>query len=320
MPHVEVTKRYRYYLSISFSVSKLLHGENFSGIDDSEWNKIPEILAERLRTMGIIVPLQALLHARPVVLHLAMDFLIPDKTKTIELIQNLARCVNGSNFKTAEEKYPGGGIKVAPGNASIELAIYDKYAELTRDKESHTANELLLRGRLLDTNWTMGIIRIEIRLKNGRKIERLLKNKTDRTFEKVLNRELSLKNYLKLFKDHLGDNLFLLPEQSGKQNIIDLLKNNCRQKKNNEILELAGIYYSLTTNGLINTKNTLFKRARNFSSDINAKIRVLRKIPQLWFSLKNYPLEIQRLVLQVTDNEPAIPPIVKSDAQNTGPP
>ena len=77
-PKVEIIKLgSKWNVSLELSIPKLLHGENLIGIHNNEWQKVPEILIERLRLMRIVLKKDELLNAHVTILHLAMDFLLP---------------------------------------------------------------------------------------------------------------------------------------------------------------------------------------------------------------------------------------------------
>lgn len=317
LPKVDIIRRWsRYTLTIEFSVPKLLHGENLTGIRDAEWEMIPALLKERLGMMDVVCEINELLESHPITLHLASDLLLPTPLETAGMIKSLVKCVNGRAFKIFETSYQNGGLKIAVGNKSVELALYDKRKELTSEKRSRTHEEIALRDALLSEHSPAGIMRLELRLKDGKKIEGVLKKKSDRTFEYILNKNRCEEIFTRLCSKYLGNYLFLWQEQP----ILEILKNRYPKKGTNEILALAGLYHSLHSSGLIRTKETLFNKRANFPTEMSDKIRLLRDTQKLWFGLRSHIFDLQARVLPGRCSDLPIPPAVNTGASSTGPP
>ncbi|MBN1331362.1 hypothetical protein JW978_00565 [Candidatus Dojkabacteria bacterium] len=146
------------YLYIEFSAPKLLFGNNLEELSQNDIQKLFEVLQKTLDKMDVYIPLNELNKAKVVKVHFGKNVILPSNIFPSMIIDKL-RGTNWSNrFSGLIRDYNNNGSSLRIGNKSREIIIYDKVAELTKEK----ANKQLVT--LLRNNGFQ-ILRLEIRLK-----------------------------------------------------------------------------------------------------------------------------------------------------------
>src|SRR3990172_5745544 len=97
-PRLSVTKRYiegrRYEitLKVEFSVPKLLHGNNFDEVEETNFEEIIQILDKVLREMGVYVLGRYLIEAPVSVIHFSKNIPLTDYSTPYTYLEKIKKC------------------------------------------------------------------------------------------------------------------------------------------------------------------------------------------------------------------------------------
>lgn len=204
---------------LEFSAPKLLYLNNLDELEDQDFPKIIEILQKRLATMGVIVE-KSILENTPVSsVHYSKNIKLEDGYTASHIIGEINKIDLRKSFDFTKARFINNGQSFCADNRAVyahtsshELIIYDKIADLGKDKKraidkNQTLYQFNLFSALEKKEW-LEVVRFEVRLNHKRKMDSVLENlgyKKNPVFKDVFNAEMSKKVVLdywhKLVKD-----------------------------------------------------------------------------------------------------------------------
>lgn len=205
-PRLSVTKRfnkdrnYEITMKIEFSAPKLLHGNNFDELTDSDFSAIIGRLSGLLKQMGVYVFEHNLQTARVSAIHFSKNIPLIDHSTPQTYIQQLAKVNINQNLDTNQTDYRNAGHSFKLHANSWELAFYDKIKDLQQAKKSEKRaiekdNAIQLNiFEKVSTQKPLEILRMEARLNKRQKIRQILKKLgiyADITFTNLFSLKLS---------------------------------------------------------------------------------------------------------------------------------
>lgn len=188
-------------LAIEFSAPKLLYGNNFDELTDSDFPAVVDKLEKVLRTMGVRIFHALVLNAPVSTVHYSKNIPLTDGTTPHYLISKIKQANISLALDVNQTDYRNEGHSYKWHANTYEVAFYDKLKDLEAAKISDKRaieNDNTLQLHLFDDlrKKRTEFLRMEIRLNNRQKIKQLFKTLgigQPLTFSGLFNNEVSKK-------------------------------------------------------------------------------------------------------------------------------
>lgn len=186
---------------IEFSVPKLLYLNNLDELEDKDFPEVVEILKDRLQTMGIVVSKSILEKASVSSVHFSRNIQLEDGYTVTHLISEMNKVNLRKSFDFAKTRFMNDGQSLYAHTNAHQLVIYDKIADLGKDKKRAIDKDQNPYQRSLFVELNKDpelneVIRFEIRLNHKQKMGKVLEGlgySKNPTFKDVFNSEMSRK-------------------------------------------------------------------------------------------------------------------------------
>ncbi len=245
-------RRYEQFqnVKIEFSAPKLLYDNNLEELNNADFNRMVDVLLDRLKRMGVRLFRHSILNAKVSAIHYSKNILLTDGYTASHLISELGKIDLRKSFDFARARFINDGQSLCAHTTSHELVIYDKIADLNKGKKraidrDQTPYQTSLFGELKGRKQLIEILRFEIRLCKREKINSLFKKlgyEPNLTFKQMFNSFISQKvvgHYWERIINAKNNGLFTLPISSK-----DLLRELYKAQpdiKPNRALYLVGL-------------------------------------------------------------------------------
>ncbi len=189
---------------VEFSIPKLLYGNNFDEVTDTDFDAILDTLCRALHEMGILFRFPATVAGYKVVkIDYSKNIIFEDGTTVSQILRllNLANIKRAMDISTSE--FRNGGQICHLHTNQRDIAFYDKIADLKQSKTSEKRSEEKdNRCQLSLLDWlqskrNLAVLRFEIRLNGVKEIRANLARtgiETDNlTFRQMFSSEISQK-------------------------------------------------------------------------------------------------------------------------------
>lgn len=120
---------------IEFSVPKLIYLNNLDELEDNDFPEVVETLRERLQTMGVIVSKAILEKASVSSVHFSKNIRLEDGYTVTHLISEMNKVNLRKSFDFAKTRFMNDGQSLYAHTTAHQLVIYDKIADLNKDKK-----------------------------------------------------------------------------------------------------------------------------------------------------------------------------------------
>ncbi len=236
---------------IEFSAPKLLYSNNLDELADDDFLEVVETLKQRLETMGVIVPSSVLEKASVSSVHFSKNIELQDGYTSNYLISEMNKVNLRKSFDFARSRYINDGQSLYAHTTSHQLIIYDKIADLRKDKKraidkSQTLYQMSLFSELKVRDELPEIIRFEVRLSKKQKLNSLLAGlgySENLTFKQVFSSEISkavlLDYWKKLIKER---NLGLFTISLSNKDILQTMFLANQNLKPKQAIYLFGLF------------------------------------------------------------------------------
>lgn len=238
-------------LLVEFSAPKLLFGNNFDELKDSDFEALVIKLAKTLRNIGIEANSKDISSATVSRIHFGKNIILTDFTTASEIISELSKVNLTTRRHSDTRAYKNEGETLHFFNSSTGIAIYNKKKELQRSKISEKTlieNDNYCQLDLLDkfnNRKPFEVVRIETRYNNRRAIKGILgkvdHDSTDLSFRNLFSAKLAQNILIYEFK-RIADSNIRLSEAlaDGPEEFLrDLNANNPGAKPNQKLIALA---------------------------------------------------------------------------------
>lgn len=237
-PRLTITKRgangtYSTTLKAEFSAPKLLYGNNFDEISETDFPDIIEKLRVKIQEMGIGLFSHQLENANVAGIHYSKNFVFTDFTPASLILRELRKIDLTKRLDLNKTHFRNDGHALYYYAQSYSVVFYDKMRDLKAPNARAIENDREIQLGLFDKiekKTPLEVVRMEVRLCDKRKIQSLLKTigKTrDTTFKELFSEEIA-KEILKLYWQEILENLSFLEFSSSEP--IDfaeaIIKNN----------------------------------------------------------------------------------------------
>lgn len=171
---------YETFLRVEFSAPKLLWGNNFDELDGSNFEEICSRLEVVLSYMGVTIPQYIIAGAKVSAIHYGKNIVLTDFSSSYEILREIAKVNVSHTLDLNHTDFRNGGHSLKFHSNTFEIILYDKLKDLKKAKTSEKRaieNENYIQLSLFDNivmKKPFEVIRIEIRLGNGKKIKSIL--------------------------------------------------------------------------------------------------------------------------------------------------
>jgi len=220
-PRLTVVKRvakggFGINLHIELSLPKLMYGNNFDELKDSDLEEIRRLLSKQLLLMGVHVSKEHLLDAPVYAVHYSKNIAFDDYTTSSLILNSLEKIKLNAQIDLNATDFRNQGEAVRYYAKSHEFVCYDKVADLNKSKDRATEKEdreYNLQTDIFEAIRNEGtpfeVLRLELRLKSRPKMKKLFEKlgiENDLTFASLFSQRLSqklLQNQWKTIYDEL---------------------------------------------------------------------------------------------------------------------
>jgi hypothetical protein len=284
-------------LSVELSLPKLVYGNNFDELQDSDFDRLVDLLKSALDSMGIKVFRDLLAKAPVSAIHYSKNIPLTDGSTTNYIISKLKEAGLSAALDTNQTDYKNGcGFKWHCN--TYEIGFYDKIKDLETAKkwgdkravESQNAIQLSLFDAL-QCRKTFEVLRMEVRLGCRTKItslftklgigrELIFKDLFDSATSKTV-----LRSYLEEIEAHRPRLLDCVPSDA-KSLIADIKLSNPSLSAAH-VLQLLGVKSALESMGHTELRSMLGYKARNW-------YRLLADVRSIKPTISRDPLAVVR--------------------------
>lgn len=235
---------------IEFSVPKLLFLNNLDELEEKDFPKVIDTLQDRLKTMGIIVSQTVLQNASVSSVHFGKNIKLEDGYTANHLISEMNKVNLRKSFDFARSRYINDGQSLYAHTTSHQLVIYDKVADLGKDKKRAIDKDQPLYQQSLFgelKKWEMlEVIRFEVRLNHKQKMNKLLEQlgyQKNPIFKNVFSKEMAQKVVTDYWKKLIKErNLGLFSISLSLKDILRTLYLANKKIKPNRAIYLLGLF------------------------------------------------------------------------------
>lgn len=255
---------------IEFSVPKLLFLNNLDELEDKDFPKVIDTLQDRLKTMGIIVSKTLLQNASVSSVHFGKNIKLEDGYTANHLISEMNKVNLRKSFDFARSRYINDGQSLYAHTTSHQLVIYDKVADLGKDKKraidkDQPLYQQSLFGELRKQEM-LEVIRFEVRLNHKQKMNKVLEQlgyQKNPTFKDVFSKEMAQKVVTDYWKKLIKErNLGLFSISLSLKDILRTLYLANRKIKPNRAIYLLGLFtLGKDENGMRELRSIVGKRS-----------------------------------------------------------
>lgn len=236
---------------IEFSVPKLLYLNNLDELEDKDFSEVVDVLQDRLKTMGIVATKSLLEQSSVSSVHFSRNIQLEDGYTVSHLISEMNKVNLRKSFDFAKTRFMNDGQSLYAHTTAHQLVIYDKVADLGKDKKraidkDQPRYQRSLFDELKEDSELCEVLRFEIRLNHKQKMGKVLEGlgySKNPTFKDVFNSEMSRKvvqsYWQKLIKER---NLGLFAISVSIKDILRTLFLADRTLKPKQAIYLLGLF------------------------------------------------------------------------------
>ena len=293
---------------VEFSAPKLLYLNNLDELQEEDFAKVIDILQNRLETMGIIVSKTVLQNASVSSVHFSRNIKLEDGYTANHLISEMNKVNLRKSFDFTRSRYINDGQSLYAHTTSHQLVIYDKVADLVKDKKraidkDQSAYQQSLFNELKKKE-TMEIIRFEVRLNQNQKMNKVLEQlgyQKNPAFKDVFYKSLAQKVVQEYWKKLIKDrNLGLFSISLSLKDILRTLYLANQKLKPKQAIYFLGLFMlGKDENGMRELRSIIEKKSHErtwyrivkhmqIASELITKNKVRDWVTQIDKKLENY--------------------------------
>lgn len=237
-------------IRLEFSVPKLIFLNNLDELEDKDFPIVIDTLQERLKTMGVIVTKSVLQNASVSSVHFSKNIKLEDGYTVNHLISEMNKVNLRKSFDFARSRYINDGQSLYAHTTSHQLVIYDKVADMGKDKKraidkDQTLFQQSLFSELIKEEM-LEIIRFEVRLNHKQKMNKVLEQlgyQKNPTFRDVFSTKMAQKVVTDYWKRLIKErNLGLFSISLSLKDILRTLYLVNQKIKPNRTIYLLGLF------------------------------------------------------------------------------
>lgn len=274
-PRITGVKRgYSETVNIEFSVPKLVFLNNLDELRDSDFNRVINILQERLKEMDVFIEKKDLIDAEVSRIDFGKNMVISEYSSN-HIISQLEKINLNKQMDLTKVRFMNSGESLQGYANSNSFVFYDKLADLNKDKKrAIDKDQTTYQSNLFDLikidRAQQEILRFEVRLSSKRKMKSVFRKlefeKETYTFKKVFSEKLAvtiLKDYWNSKIDNNKYVLFTMNEPAEK--ILRKIAVARPKAKAKTLMYLSGLIYLVknTQGGLREIRKVISSRINN---------------------------------------------------------
>ncbi len=258
---------------IEFSVPKLIYLNNLDELEENDFPNVIDTLQARLNRMGVIVTKAVLEKASVSSVHFSKNILLEDGYTASHLISEMNKVNLRKTFDFTRSRYINDGQSLYAHTTSHQLIIYDKIADLNKDKKRAIDKEqpnyqLSLFADIKKAEEMIEVIRFEVRLSQKQKMNQVLQRlgySKNPTFKEVFKVEMSRKVVMdywnKLIKER---NLGLFSVSLSLKDILRTIYLADRKIKPKQAIYFVGLFMlGKDENGMRELRSIVSKKSHD---------------------------------------------------------
>lgn len=275
-------------LYIEFSAPKLVFNNNFDELSDGDFSQLCKNLVKKLRKLGVVIDIQALLDAKVSVIHYSKNIILTDGRLAKTTVRELAKANISTRRRAKRKSFDNEGEAMYFHTNKWALVAYDKLKEFNRSKV--TTKGLLEKDgycqlSLFDDftpHMPFEVIRLEARYADRKTIKASLakagvKYTNDLTFAELYSETTAKTMLLHEMNDlDTATPSIMHTERTTERLVAELVVNNPRANINT-IVEAVGLKTMLSQYGSRGTRSMLNANSGQWS-------RLMAKIDKLDFT------------------------------------
>lgn len=294
-PRLTVTKRmkkgeFEITLRIDFSIPKLLFGNNFDEVDETDFQTVILLLHDKLINMGVFVSHDYLSRADVSAVHFCKNIPYTDYTTPYMILKELSKVNLNQKLDINKTDYRNEGHCLKFHSNSFEIVFYDKLKDLNKAESSEKRSiekDNSIQFDLFKENKRRNpfeVIRFEVRLNNRSKLRRFFKNidiYDDLIFYSVFKKHLSQKVLLHFYSKI--ENIYSLQAYKPKNTkdfLIEIRTMNPKIKLR-KLLQMLGLKMAIEEMGIREFRELIkqfgntnwYRLKRDYSSLIFSQVK-----------------------------------------------
>lgn len=258
---------------IEFSAPKLLYLNNLDELEDKDFEEVITTLQQRLKTMGVGVFRSILENASVSSVHFSKNILLEDGYTVNHLISEMNKVNLRKSFDFAKTRFMNDGQSLYAHTTAHQFVVYDKVADLNKDKKRAIDKDQTIYQRSLFSELTkqkelQEIIRFEIRINHKQKLNKLLEGlgyMKNPVFKEAFNSEMSKKVMIDYWRKLIKErNLGVLSVSISIKDILHSLFLADKELKAKQGIYLVGLLMlARDENGMRQLRSILSKRSHD---------------------------------------------------------
>ena len=303
---------------IEFSIPKLLYLNNLDEVEDKNFLEVVYKLQERLQDMGVILTKSVIENASVSSVHFSKNILLKDGYTVSHIISELSKIDLRKSFDFAKTRFVNNGQSLYAHTTSHQFTIYDKVADLGKDKKraidkDQTVYQKNLFSLINNSEYApKEILRFEIRLNHKRKMNKVIEDlgfDKNPTFKDIFSSGLSklvvCDYWNKLIKEK---NLGLLSVNLSIKDILQVMFLTDKKIKPKQAIYFLGLYMlAKDEDGMRQLRSIVTKRMHErswyrmakdmrYASELITKNNLKSWVKQIDKSLEEFkPYKIKKL-------------------------
>jgi len=250
-PRLTLLKRgFSASIRAEFSVPKIIFGNNVDEVSEGNFPKIVKLLKEKLNEMGIWTTDKFIKEAKISGFDVSKNILLTNGYTSSFAIKELSKVNLNRKLDFNDTKFRNDGSSIQYYSNSHSFVVYDKINDLRQPQKraidkDQTKQQLNLLEKNQDYQEHKEILRLEVRLRNKRKINSVIKNldyPNNPLFRDIFNKTLCQKIIKHYWQEIVADkNMFLFDMISGPLRTFQKNIKNNRHKGPRKNIYLTGL-------------------------------------------------------------------------------
>jgi hypothetical protein len=314
LPRLTLIKRAReFYLTIEFSVQKIVFNENVSEVDEDMFDEVIERLKVKLWQMGVKVEIDKLSNADLLAFHPAKNIQLKDGYTSKAVIDELSKVKVDDRLDFTKVKYTR-GCSLYFYSKAHSFVVYDKITEFKRpmcraiDKDK-TKRQLDIYNVIKEKQEYYEILRLEVRLCTKKKARTMLEKVgyMDKIiFKKIFNKDLCQRLVYYYWSKFITMNsLFVFDIEDNPQKIYQRLRRTYPDMKARKVIYLYGLSFICKDNdGVKGFRDILTKKEwQSISKDFKYLERIIKDIQPIVKHIDDELLEFAQFTYKEVIND-----------------